>query len=217
MSDNLNYEYPIFDQSNNIITEPDLTLGYLRKEYFTVHHGSIPEHWHYKVVSFKFSNGEKYIVENENDPHIEVIDSQEGIFKYKNLEGEEKQTVVSQTIAPVQDTPFTPAWDETKTIYRYVLYTTEELAQKNFVEAGPALLNEAQQTIQSLMSTVQEAQATIDDLLLVLADLIGVEDSEEIPTDESETPNDNSEEIPVDESETPTDPVDPTEPEESIE
>ena len=37
------YEYPIIDQNNQEITDPDLELGYLRKEYFTVHHPSVPE------------------------------------------------------------------------------------------------------------------------------------------------------------------------------
>jgi hypothetical protein len=37
------YQYPIIDQSNNEITDPDLDLGYLKKEYFTVHHETIPE------------------------------------------------------------------------------------------------------------------------------------------------------------------------------
>ena len=49
------YEYPIIDQNNEEILNPDLDLGYLRKEIFTVHHPSVPEEWHYKVVSFDFS------------------------------------------------------------------------------------------------------------------------------------------------------------------
>ena len=48
------YEYPIFDQSNQEITDPDLTLGYLRKEQFTTHTPIVPEVWHYKVSSFDF-------------------------------------------------------------------------------------------------------------------------------------------------------------------
>jgi hypothetical protein len=37
------YEYPILDQDNQEITDPDLKLGYLRKEEFNIHHESIPE------------------------------------------------------------------------------------------------------------------------------------------------------------------------------
>jgi hypothetical protein len=37
------YSYPIYDQSNQLITDPDLTLGYLKKEYFTTYHEAIPE------------------------------------------------------------------------------------------------------------------------------------------------------------------------------
>ena len=37
------YSFPIYDQSNNLIEDPDLSVGYLKKEYFTTHHESIPE------------------------------------------------------------------------------------------------------------------------------------------------------------------------------
>lgn len=158
-----NYSYPVLDQDNNIITNPDLTLGYLKKEHFTIHHGSIPEQWHYKVVSFEFANGEVY-KPTDNDAHVRVVDEQKGIFKYINLDGEEKQLVTSQIIAPVVDRPMQVAWDETKTIYRYVLYTEQELAEKSFLANGPALL--------------AEAYETIDELVLVLADLLGGEEIE---------------------------------------
>lgn len=158
------YEYPIIDQSNQEITDPDLTLGYLKKEYFTIHHESVPEVWHYKVVSFDFSNGEKYIVESESDPHIQIIDFKKGIFSYVPAEGEESKIVTGQTITSVVDSPLIEAWDETKIFYRYVLYTEKELADREFLANGPALL--------------AEAQETIDDLLLVLADLLGGADEE---------------------------------------
>ena len=103
------YEYPIIDQNNEEVTEPDLELGYLRKEIFTVHHAMVPEVWHYKVVSFDFSNGEIYTPSSENDPHIRVIDAQKGIFEYVNLDGEEKHTVVGQTIVAVVDQKMVPA------------------------------------------------------------------------------------------------------------
>lgn len=158
------YEYPVIDQNNQEITDPDLDLGYLRKETFTVHHPSIPERWHYKVVSFDFSNGEIYVPESENDPHIRVIDAQKGIFEYVNLDGEEKHTVVGQTIAAVVDQREIPAWDEQTIFYRYVLYTEQELADRAFIANGPTLL--------------AEAQETIEDLLLMLAELVGSEEEE---------------------------------------
>ena len=163
------YEYPIFDQTNQEITEPDLDLGYLRKETFTVHHETVPERWHYKVVSFDFSNGEIYVPSSENDPHVTVIDAQKGIFEYHDLEGEEKHVVVGQTITSIVDQREVPAWDESKTFYRYVLYTEKELADKEFLTNGPAML--------------AEAQETIEDLLLTIAELIAGGD-EEIPEDE---------------------------------
>ena len=159
------YEYPIIDQSNQEITDPDLTLGYLKKEYFTVHHESVPEVWHYKVISFDFSDGEKYIVESENDPHVEVVDLNRGIFNYVQLEGEKFRIVTGQTVTTVVDSPLVEAWDETKIFYRYVLYTEKELADRDFLANGPALL--------------AEAQETIDDLLLVIANLLGGNEAEE--------------------------------------
>ena len=154
-----NYEYPILDQSNEEITDPDLTLGYLKKEYFTIHHESIPEKWHYKVTSFDFANGEVYTVEGENDPHVEIVDAQKGIFNYLPVEGESERIVTGQTIVAIVDEPFVAAWDETKIFYRYVLYTEKELADRKFLANGPGLL--------------ANAQETIDDLLLVIADLLG--------------------------------------------
>lgn len=158
------YRYPILDESNNEITNPDLNLGYLKEEHFTIHHESIPEKWHYKVISFTFSNGEVYNVTSENDPRVKVIDAKKGIFSYKKAEGEEDLIVVGQTITTVVDEPMIPAWEETKTFYRYILYTEKELADREFLANGPQLL--------------AEAQETIDDLLLVLADLLGGSDEE---------------------------------------
>lgn len=153
------YEYPILDQDNQEITDPDLELGYLRKEEFNIHHESIPEQWHYKVVSFRFTDGEVYKVEDENDSHVKIIDSQKGIFNYQSLDGEPERTIVGQTIAPIIDNALIPAWDEIKTFYRYVPYTEKELSDKEFLASGPASL--------------AEAQETIEDLLLVIADLLG--------------------------------------------
>ena len=166
------YEYPIIDQSNQEITDPDLTLGYLKKEYFTVHHESVPEVWHYKVISFNFSDGEKYIVESENDPHVEVVDLDRGIFNYVQLEGEKPRIVTGQTVTTVVDSPLVEAWDETKIFYRYVLYTEKELADRDFLANGPTLL--------------AEAQETIDDLLLVIADLLGGNEAEDEPQPEED-------------------------------
>ncbi len=177
------YEYPIFDQTNQEITNPDLEKGYLKKEYFTIHHPMVPERWHYKVVSFDFSNGEIYAVESENDPHIKVIDAQKGIFEYVNLDGEEIRTVVGQTITAVIDQREIPAYDEETIFYRYVLYTEKELADKEFIKNGPQRL--------------AEAQETIEELLIVLAELLGGNETEE-SEEEPVTPSDDESVIPSD-------------------
>ncbi len=156
------YSYPIYDQSNNLITDPDLEIGYLKKEYFTIHHESIPEKWHYEVTIFDFADGSNYKPTSNADPHVKVIDDQKGIFEYVQVEGEEERVIVGQTISPVFDHALIPAWDETTTIFRYVLYTEKELTEKEFLANGPALLTEAQETI--------------EELLLVIADLLGGSD-----------------------------------------
>lgn len=158
------YDYPIFDETNNEITDPDLELGYLQKESFTKHHEMIPEKWHYEIVEFEFTNGEKYYPTNLSDPHVLTIDDQKGVFKYQNLEGELEKVVCGQKIKPVIDNPTQEAWDETVTYYRYVLYSEKELSDREFLANGPTRL--------------AEAQATIEDLLLVIADLVGGEEVE---------------------------------------
>lgn len=160
------YAYEILDESNEVVIDPDLTLGYLKKEYFTIHHESIPEQWHYEVVSFDFADGEVYTVASQFDPHVQIIDAHKGIFKYIPGEGEESRVVTGQTISPVIDSGFIDAWDETKTFYRYVLYTEKELNDRDFLANGPAQL--------------AEAQELIEDLLLVIADLLGGADEEEM-------------------------------------
>ena len=193
MDSTIEFEYPIYDQSNNEITNPNLNLGYLKKEYFTVHHESTPEIWHYTVVSFEFSDGEIYKPKSENDPHIEIIDNKKGIFNYKELEGESSKTVIGQTITAIQDSPLIPAWDETQTIYRYILYSPQELIQKDFMENGPSLLIETQSTINNLLATIDEAQETIDDLLLIIAELLGGADEESEIIDDNEGDPENTE------------------------
>jgi len=163
-STGFSYEYPIIDQNNQEISNPDLNLGYLRKEKFIVHHPSVPEKWHYKVISFNFANGEIYVPESEDDPHIRTIDAQKGIFEYLNLDGEEKQVITGQSITSVIDQSAKPAYDEETIFYRYILYTDQELADKEFITNGPAKL--------------AEAQETIEDLLLMLAELVGGEEEE---------------------------------------
>lgn len=157
--DNFNFIYPIIDQSNEEIIDPDLTIGYLRKEYFTIHHETVPEKWHYEIRSFDFSNGEKYTVESQDDPHVLHVDDNRGIFVYQSLEGEPERIVTGQTTVAIIDQPLIEAHDEQKVFYRYVLYTEKELADREFLANGPTALTEAQETI--------------DELLLVIADLLG--------------------------------------------
>ena len=181
----------ILDIEGNELQEDSLDFekGYLEGEdVFVKHHDEIPEQereFHYKVVAFRFEDGTSLIIENEDDPHIEKIDIYKGIFRYKSLEGEEEKVASNIEIEEVEDKPYIPgkkAWDEYEEIGRYHLYTQEELdwkkqererweRTKEFMETG---LNRIEQSEEN----IQETSSTVDDLVLVMADLFGGEEEE---------------------------------------
>lgn len=91
----------IIDEQGNIITNPDLTLGYLKNDIEKVHHDEIPAvegvppKVHYETIA-EYPNGGKDVKE--------IID-EEGVEGHAEI----------------------PAWDEDSPIQRYILYTAEEL------------------------------------------------------------------------------------------
>ena len=91
----------IIDEEGTIITNPDLTLGYLKDDVEQIHHDEIPAvqgippKVHYEVIA-EYPNGGKDVKE--------VIDE----------EGVEGHVAI-------------PAWDEDSPIQRYILYTADEL------------------------------------------------------------------------------------------
>lgn len=100
------------DVDGNEITDPDLTLGYLKDDkVFVKHHEEIPERLPVKEIDYK-----NPIVEHNNGGKIVQV----------------------VTVSEYQ--PHVEAWDEYEDVKRYILYTTEELeaiaAQKAAEEAA---------------------------------------------------------------------------------
>lgn len=109
--------------------------GYLELEQLVLAHheaqDEIPEQSHYIVKSFKFADGTSYVPESEDDQHIKIIDSDNGIFDFDPC-GQIFPDVVGIDIDHIIDIPYQPAqeaYDETEYIERYKLYTDKELVQ----------------------------------------------------------------------------------------
>lgn len=103
----------ILDIDNVEIESPDLNLGYLKDDkIFVAHHEAI------EAV--------------EEQGHEEII------AEYKNHKGE----VYGRDVAWIVDIPAVEAkeaWDEYEDIYRYILYTEEELAVMEEARNQPTL------------------------------------------------------------------------------
>jgi len=95
-----NTEIRILNEDDEEITmdEVDLELGYLRPDQLLKeHHEAIEfqeEQWHYAVACFYFEDGSELKVESEDDPHIEKIDADNGVFGFIPQNEEEEQLAV---------------------------------------------------------------------------------------------------------------------------
>lgn len=84
----------ILDINNNELTNPDLTLGYLKEDkIFVEHHPAIapvPEEWHYEVIA-EYANGGKdikKIIDVPYNPGAAAWDEYETVYRY--IEGVEE-------------------------------------------------------------------------------------------------------------------------------
>lgn len=159
------------EQGQEIALEDvDLSLGYLKEEELFIE--SRPEIKHYRVLRFNFNDNSSYTPTSENDPHIQVIDAAAGKFSYLPEEGETR-SVKGMSIGLVIDQE---AQDIYETIQRYILYTEEELVQRTLPER-----------MTSAEETIEETGLTIEDLILLMAEVLGGEDiPEEEPVPEEE-------------------------------
>lgn len=157
----------ILDEQGQEITleDVDLSLGYLKEEELFVE--SRPEIKHYKALRFNFNDNSSYTPTSENDPHVQIIDAATGKFSYLPEEGETR-SVKGMSIGLVIDQE---AQNIYETIQRYILYTEEELIQRSLPER-----------MTSAEETLEETGLTVEDLILLMAEVLG---GEEIPEEES--------------------------------
>lgn len=170
-------EIRILNEDDEEITmeDVDLEVGYLRPDQLLKeHHDAIEfqeEQWHYAVTCFYFEDGSELTIESEDDPHIEKIDADNGVFGFIPQTDEEqtwmlkgidlKQAVDQEQIDAKE------AWDEYEQIQRYILYTPEELEERKkqqeeqakretFLGTGPERLDTAETNIGDLSIIVSD-------------------------------------------------------------
>ena len=175
------YKYPILDENDNTIINPDLTLGYLREETLTIHVPTKSAITHKWITAIYFKDGTT-LHPKEGDPHIIY---ENGELSYQFLPGETPKEIRGKLITDIVDVPEVPAHFEYKKIYRYILYTEQELIDKEFINTAPERLETVEAGTDELIEVVAElagsdieervgeAQETLDDLLLAVADILG--------------------------------------------
>ena len=135
----------IIDSNGNPIEAPDLTKGYLKPETQTIHHDAVAG--------------------------VEEVSHYETIREYPNG-GKDVKKVVDVKAVPAQE-----AYDEEVEVQRYVLYTAEELdaqaeAKKKAEEAAAAEAKKKAE-LETVPGRMDALEAANDDLVLMMADLIG--------------------------------------------
>ena len=145
------------DINGNPIESPDLTKGYLKQETQTIHHDAVAgveEVSHYETETLP-----------DGTPAI-----------YYDEDGREK----GRDVRKVVDVPGVdpqPAWDEEVPVQRYILYTAEELAAqaeaKKKVEEAAAAEAKKKAELEAVPGRMDALEAANDDLVLMMADLIG--------------------------------------------
>lgn len=147
----------IIDSDGNPIEAPDLTKGYLKPETQTIHHDAVAgveEVSHYETETLP-----------DGTPAI-----------YYDADGREK----GRDVRKVVDVPGVdpqPAWDEEVPVQRYILYTAEELAAqaeaKKKAEEAAAAEAKKKAELEAVPGRMDALEAANDDLVLMMADLIG--------------------------------------------
>lgn len=168
------------------IEDVDLDKGYLKEEEIFIE--TRPELKHYRVLRFNFSDGTFYIPTNEKDSHIKIIDATTGKFEYIPDEGDTRK-VKGMSIGLIIDQEAEEIYE---TIQRYILYTEEELVQRTLPER-----------MASAEETIEETGLTIEDLILLMAEVLGGAEEEEIPEEEPEPEEESEptpEEVPTEDS-----------------
>lgn len=163
------------DDEEITMDDVDLELGYLRPDQLLKeHHEAIEfqeEQWHYAVTCYYFEDGTEMKITSEDDPHIQRIDADNGVFGFIPQKDEENTWVVKgidlEQKVDKEQVDAKEAWDEYEDIRRYILYTAEELEKKKkceeeqakretFMSSGPERLDTAEVNIEDLTTTVSD-------------------------------------------------------------
>lgn len=147
----------IIDSNNVEIANPDLTKGYLKPDTQTIHHDAVAgveEVSHYETETLP-----------DGTPAI-----------YYDADGREK----GRDVRKVVDVPGVdpqPAWDEEVPVQRYIRYTTEELAAqaeaKKKAEEAAAAEAKKEAELEAVPGRIDALEAANNDMILMMADLIG--------------------------------------------
>lgn len=147
----------IIDSNGNPIEAPDLTKGYLKPETQTVHHDAVAgveEVSHYETETLP-----------DGTPAI-----------YYDAYGLEKGRDVRKVV-DVPGVEAQEAYDEEVEVQRYVLYTAEELAEqaeaKKKAEEAASAEAKKKAELETVPGRMDALEAANDDLVLMMADLIG--------------------------------------------
>ncbi len=152
----------------------DLSLGYLKNEKLFLQHS--PRITHYKVNCFIFDDNSHYYPVDENDSHIKVINAEKGQFDYIP-DKDETRVLKGAAIGLVVDKEAEDIYED---IQRYILYREDELELREL----PSRMNNAEDSIVETQENLEEANLNIEDLILLMAEILGGE--EEIPEEEQE-------------------------------
>ena len=150
----------IIDETGTVLTaEPDLEAGYLVEDVEVVHHDAvegIAPQWHRETAKLP-----------------------DGSLAIYYRDGKE----IGRDMVKVIDVPGVdpqPAWDEEVPVMRYIRYTAKELAQrkeqaeaKKKAEEAAAAEAKKKAELETVPGRMDALEAANDDLVLMMADLIG--------------------------------------------
>lgn len=135
----------IIDINGNPMENPDLSLGWLEDKTQTIHHDAVAG--------------------------VEEVSHYETLAEYPNG-GKDVQRVVDVPGVEAKD-----AWDEEEQVQVYHLYTAEELAAqaeaKKKAEEAAAAEAKKKAELETVPGRMDTLEAANDDLVLMMADLIG--------------------------------------------
>lgn len=142
----------IIDEHGSPIENPDLTKGYLKQETQTIHHDAVEaveEVSHYETETLP-----------DGTPAI-----------YYDADGREKGRDVRKVV-DVPGVEGKKAWDETVKRQRYILYTAEELAQREAQEEADRKRQEALDKLPETLEALKNENEMLKQCLLEMSETV---------------------------------------------